>query len=64
MIPRHEHEYRLILGPDGHGLLYGNYDGYVHRCECGKYRDDYQAYSDTFHSCPSCGKVHREEKAK
>ena len=27
----HEHVFRLVLGPDGHGLIFGNYEGYAHR---------------------------------
>lgn len=60
----HEHDFRLQLGPDGHGLMDGRYEGYVHRCRCGEYRPDYQAYLDSFHDCPGCGTRHRAIPAR
>lgn len=55
----HEHRFDLQLGPDGHGRLFGRYEGYVYRCRCGVNRPDYQAYLDSFHNCPDCGLSHR-----
>lgn len=37
----HEHRFDLVLGPDGQGLLYGNFDGYVRQCKCGEFSPDY-----------------------
>ena len=36
----HEHRFDLQLGPDGHGLIYGAFEGYVRRCKCGEYAPD------------------------
>ena len=44
----HEHRFDLQLGPDGHGQLYGNYEGYVHRC-CGVYAPDVRDWLDRRH---------------
>lgn len=40
----HLHSFALQLGPDGHGLLYGNYEGYIRQCKCGEYAPDYLAW--------------------
>lgn len=46
----HEHVFGLILGADGHGMTYGNYEGYIRRCGgmgsggCGEYAPDYAAF--------------------
>jgi hypothetical protein len=40
----HEHRFNLLLGPDGHAMIYGTYEGYVHRCKCGEYAPDVTAF--------------------
>jgi hypothetical protein len=40
----HEHDFRLQLGADGHGQLYGNYEGYLYQCKCGEYRADFKEW--------------------
>jgi hypothetical protein len=48
----HEHRFGLILGPDGHGQIYGNYEGYVRRCGgmgsdgCGEYALDFVTFQE------------------
>lgn len=41
---KHTHDFRLMLGPDGHGMIYGNFEGYVSRCLCGQYAPDFRAW--------------------
>lgn len=60
----HEHSFRLVLGPDGHGQLFGDYEGYVRQCACGENAPDYADFLEGFHDCPSCGKSHRIAKAE
>ena len=55
----HEHRFDLQLGPNGHGAIFGNYEGYIRRCKCGEFADDYLDYLDGFHECPVCGASHR-----
>jgi hypothetical protein len=46
----HEHQFGLILGADGRGMVYGNFEGYVRRCGgmgsggCGGFAPDYLDY--------------------
>jgi hypothetical protein len=42
----HEHYFGLMLGPDGHGMLYGDYEGYVRRCKCGEYAPDFVEWGE------------------
>ena len=64
MAEDHEHRYDLVLGMDGRGRLFGNYEGYVHQCKCGEYREDYLDYLEGFHDCPACGAQHRVAKVE
>jgi hypothetical protein len=46
MTEQHEHNYTLLLGPDGHGMIYGDYEGYIRRCKCGDYAPDLVAWGE------------------
>ena len=49
---KHEHRFGLVLGPNGHGMIYGNYEGYVRRCGgmgsggCGEYAPDFVEWQE------------------
>jgi hypothetical protein len=48
----HEHRFGLVLGPDGRGQIYGDYEGYVRRCGgmgsdgCGEYAPDFVTFQE------------------
>jgi hypothetical protein len=43
----HHHEWSLILGADGRGMIYGDYEGYVRSCRsCGDFAPDYAAFME------------------
>lgn len=41
---KHEHRFDLRLGMDGHGQIYGDFEGYVRQCKCGEYAPDVLAF--------------------